>query len=90
MLILKELISCEFEVVEHLAGIRPTVKDRRPLLGRHYSEKNIYILNGFGTRGVLFAPYVSDKLYDFIENVLQQNYKLMSSYFFFFIKNGNK
>jgi glycine oxidase len=65
---LKELISCEFEIIEHLAGIRPTVKDRRPLLGRHNLKKNIYILNGFGTRGVLFAPYLSDKLYQFIEN----------------------
>ena len=35
---LKELISCEFEIIEHLAGIRPTVKDRRPLLGRHFAE----------------------------------------------------
>jgi glycine oxidase len=65
---LKELISCEFEIIEHLAGIRPTVKDRRPLLGRHFAEKNIYILNGMGTRGVLFAPYLSAKLYQFIEN----------------------
>ncbi|MES2862915.1 MAG: FAD-binding oxidoreductase [Bacteroidota bacterium] len=65
---LKDLISCEFEVIEHLAGIRPTVKDRRPLLGRHHSHKNLYILNGFGTRGVLFAPYLSDKLFQFIEN----------------------
>ena len=65
---LQELISCEFEVIEHLAGIRPTVKDRRPLLGRHHSNKYIYILNGLGTRGVLFAPYLSDKLYQFIEN----------------------
>ena len=68
---LKDLISCEFEVVEHLAGIRPTVKDRRPLLGRHFAEKNIYILNGMGTRGVLFAPYLSDKLYQFIENNIE-------------------
>jgi glycine oxidase len=68
---LKELISCEFEIIEHLAGIRPTVKDRRPLLGRHNSHKNIYILNGFGTRGVLFAPYLSDKLYHFIENNIE-------------------
>jgi len=68
---LKELISCEFEVIEHLAGIRPTVKDRRPLLGRHHTHKNIYILNGFGTRGVLFAPYLSDKLYQFIENEVE-------------------
>lgn len=68
---LKELISCEFEIIEHLAGIRPTVKDRRPLLGRHHSNKNMYILNGFGTRGVLFAPYLSDKLYQFIENDIE-------------------
>lgn len=65
---LKNLISCEFEIIEHLAGIRPTVKDRRPLLGRHHEQKNLYILNGMGTRGVLFAPYLSDKLFQFIEN----------------------
>ena len=68
---LKDLISCEFEIIEHLAGIRPTVKDRRPLLGRHHSHKNIYILNGMGTRGVLFAPYLSNKLYQFIENNIE-------------------
>lgn len=65
---LKNLISCEFEIIEHLAGIRPTVKDRRPLLGRHQEHKNLYVLNGMGTRGVLFAPYLSDKLFQFIEN----------------------
>jgi glycine/D-amino acid oxidase-like deaminating enzyme len=68
---LKELISCEYEIIEHLAGIRPTVKDRRPLLGRHHNNKNLYILNGMGTRGVLFAPYLSDKLYQFIENDIE-------------------
>ncbi len=65
---LKELITCDFEVVEHLAGVRPTVKDRRPLLGKHHHHNHLYILNGMGTRGVLFAPYLSDKLFQFIEN----------------------
>ncbi|SEP79205.1 NAD(P)/FAD-dependent oxidoreductase [Flavobacterium urocaniciphilum] len=68
---LKELISCPFEIVEHFAGIRPTVKDRRPLLGNHYQYKNLYILNGLGTRGVLFAPYLADKLFNFIENGIE-------------------
>lgn len=68
---LKDLISCEFEIIEHLAGIRPTVKDRRPLLGRHHEHKNLYILNGMGTRGVLFAPYLSDKLFQYIENNIE-------------------
>jgi glycine oxidase len=65
---LKELITCDFEIIEHLAGVRPTVKDRRPLLGKHHLHNQLYILNGMGTRGVLFAPYLSDKLFQFIEN----------------------
>lgn len=73
---LKELISCRFEVLEHFAGIRPTVKDRRPLLGSHYQHKNLYILNGLGTRGVLFAPYLADKLFDFIENGTELDHEI--------------
>lgn len=65
---LKTIISCEYEVIDHLAGIRPTVKDRRPLVGVHSTHKNLYVLNGLGTRGVMIAPYVSEQLYNFIEN----------------------
>ena len=64
---LKTFITCDFEVVAHIAGIRPTVKDRRPLVGRHPEYPNLYVLNGLGTRGVMIAPYVADKLYRFIE-----------------------
>ncbi|MCC1484012.1 NAD(P)/FAD-dependent oxidoreductase [Winogradskyella immobilis] len=65
---LKIVITCDFKVVEHKAGIRPTVKDRRPLVGRHTTYKNMYVLNGLGTRGVMIAPYVAKKLYNYIEN----------------------
>ena len=65
---LKTFLKCEFEVAQHLAGIRPTVKDRRPLVGRHPEYQNLYVLNGLGTRGVMIAPYVAEKLYHFIEN----------------------
>ncbi|NMH89818.1 NAD(P)/FAD-dependent oxidoreductase [Flavivirga algicola] len=65
---LKKLIGCSFEVVDQVAGIRPTVKDRRPLVGRHQKHKNLYILNGLGTRGVMIGPYVAKQLYNFIEN----------------------
>lgn len=70
---LKELLNCDFEIIEHLAGVRPTVKDRRPLLGKHYKHNNLFILNGMGTRGVLFAPYLSDKLFQYIENGIPLN-----------------
>lgn len=65
---LKKLINCGFEVINQVAGIRPTVKDRRPLVGQHETYKNIYILNGLGTRGVMIGPYVAKQLYEFIEN----------------------
>ena len=64
---LKGLISCDFDIVQHRAGIRPTVPDRRPLVGQHVVYKNIYILNGLGSRGVLIAPTVAKNLIDFIE-----------------------
>lgn len=67
---LKTIITCEYEVIDHLAGIRPTVKDRRPLVGVHSTHKNLFVLNGLGTRGVMIAPYVSEQLYNFIENNL--------------------
>ena len=38
---LKSLLDCTFEVVDHKAAIRPTVKDRRPLLGSHPKQKNL-------------------------------------------------
>jgi len=64
---LKKLISCPFEVVNQVAGIRPTVKDRRPLVGQHPKHKNIFVLNGLGTRGVMIGPYVAEQLFKAIE-----------------------
>lgn len=63
----KELIDCDFEVVEHLAAVRPTVKDRRPLLGVHPLYKNVFLLNGLGTRGVMLGPAMAQVLHDYIE-----------------------
>ncbi len=64
---IKKFLTCDFEIVEHLAGIRPTVKDRKPLLGTHHEHKNIHIFNGLGTRGVMQGPYLAEILYNYIE-----------------------
>ncbi len=64
---LDTFLKCEYEVVDHVSGIRPTVTDRRPLVGRHPEQQNLYILNGLGSRGVMIGPYVSKQLFDFIE-----------------------
>lgn len=64
----KRLITCEFTVIEQVAGIRPTTKDRRPLVGEHPNYNNVYVLNGLGTRGVMISPFVAEQLYEHIEN----------------------
>jgi len=65
---LKKTITCNYKITNHIAGIRPTVKDRRPLIGTHKTYKNIHLLNGLGTRGVMLAPTLSKKLFIAIEN----------------------
>lgn len=65
---LQTFLQCDFEVVDHVAGIRPTVADRRPLVGRHPEHENLYVLNGFGSRGVMIGPYASRQLFDYIES----------------------
>lgn len=64
---LKKFMTCSFEVVNQVAGIRPTVKDRRPLVGLHNNYNNVFVLNGLGTRGVMIAPYVAQQLFNHIE-----------------------
>ena len=60
---LDAIIRCDYEVVDQVAGVRPTVSDRRPLVGRHPEYQNVYLLNGFGSRGVMVGPYAANQLY---------------------------
>ena len=59
---LEKIITCDYKIISHMAGVRPTVSDRRPLLGTHPSQKNAHIFNGLGTKGVMIAPYYSAHL----------------------------
>lgn len=68
---LKELIDCDFEIVDHFAGVRPTVNDRRPLVGTHAEFDRLHILNGLGTRGVMLGPFLARELFNHIENQKQ-------------------
>ena len=64
---LKGIIDVPYEMIDHLAGIRPTVSDRRPLLGVHPRHSNLFVFNGLGTKGVMLAPFYSMQLLDFME-----------------------
>ena len=70
---LESFITVPYEIVDHVAGIRPTVKDRRPLIGKHPEYLNMAILNGLGTRGVMIAPMAAKELYNHLENKADLN-----------------
>lgn len=65
---IKPIISSEvfdhFEITNQETGLRPASKDRRPYAGK--MNENTYILNGFGTRGVLIGPATAAHLVRFI------------------------
>ncbi len=65
---LSEFYQNDFEIKEVHLGFRPTVKDRRPIVGRHSLHHNLYVFNGLGARGILNGSYFSKSLYDYIEN----------------------
>ena len=65
---LKEMIDEPFEIVATPYGYRPTVQDRKPILGKHPEFTNLYVFNGLGTRGLLNGTNYSIVLYNFIEN----------------------
>jgi glycine/D-amino acid oxidase-like deaminating enzyme len=48
-------------VLTQNAGVRPTVLDRRPILGKHPEYSKLFIFNGLGTKGYLMAPTLSSE-----------------------------
>ncbi|MBP6334880.1 MAG: FAD-binding oxidoreductase [Bacteroidia bacterium] len=68
LLKLRQTISVPFEIVDHKSAIRPTVKDRRPILGEHPAMRNVYMFNGLGTKGVLLGPYFAKAFADHLIN----------------------
>lgn len=57
-----------FEVRAQRAGVRPAVRDRKPLLGRHPETPEVSIFNGFGSKGVMLAPRLAALLADHLEH----------------------
>lgn len=62
---LEQITSLPYCVVDQIAGIRPTVLDRRPFIGVHRQYDNLLILNGLGSHGILMAPLAAKWLLDF-------------------------
>ncbi|MEZ4851645.1 MAG: FAD-binding oxidoreductase [Bacteroidia bacterium] len=63
---LDQAINVPYKIVEQQAGVRPTTKDRRPIAGTHPQFPYMHIVSGFGTKGVLLSPYISELMADLL------------------------
>ena len=69
MAALNEWLQLPYEVVDHIAAVRPANTQRRPFVGMHPTFKNMGIFNGMGTKGCSLAPYFAEQM---TEHILHQ------------------
>ena len=64
---LKNWLKLPFEIIDHVAAVRPANVERRPFVGLHPANAVVGILNGMGTKGCSLAPFFAKQ---FAENIL--------------------
>lgn len=59
---LASVTSESYSVIGQRAGIRPTVPDRRPMIGKHPEFPKLVFANGLGTKGYMLGPKIMQEL----------------------------
>lgn len=59
--ILRKFTSLDFTVENHVAGVRPIIQRSRPIIRQ---DGNRWILNGLGSKGIIYAPLAAMELVD--------------------------
>ncbi|MBK8955506.1 MAG: FAD-binding oxidoreductase [Saprospiraceae bacterium] len=67
-LFIESYLHVDYEIINDFSGIRPAIRDRRPVIGFHPADGQLGIFNGLGTKGFSLAPYMA-KL--FTEHLIQ-------------------
>lgn len=52
----------DFEVIDHECGVRPILRQSQPVSGQ--MQEDVWVLNGLGSKGSLYAPWASGRLVD--------------------------
>ena len=70
---LASLLDSSFTITGQRAGIRPSTKDRRPLMGKHPIDENHFLFNGLGSKGISAAPTLAKEMLDFLLHEVKIN-----------------
>jgi len=62
----EKICNLPYKILDHLASVRPTTVDRRPIIGLHPNCHQMGIFGGLGSKGCLLAPYFANQ---FAENL---------------------
>ena len=65
---LSYLTDEKVKVVDQIAGVRPTTRDRRPFMGNHPDFQKLAVFNGLGAKGFMMAPLLANELIDHLLN----------------------
>jgi glycine oxidase len=61
-------LSVPYSVISQKAGVRLSTYDRHPVVGKHPQYSRLSLLNGLGSKGVLYAPLLAKQLLDELTN----------------------
>lgn len=62
----KEHIEADVKLSTHSFGIRPAIRDRRPVLGCHPENSKLVVFGGLGTKGFSIAPFCGIALKEYL------------------------
>lgn len=65
---LENWVETPYSIITHDAGVRPAMRDIKPVIGRHRNNPNHWIFNGLGAKGALLAPFCARQLAEMIIN----------------------
>lgn len=64
---LQQILKLPYQIVDHIASIRPATVERRPFVGMHPQHARIGIFGGMGTKGCSLSPFFAKSFTDYFQ-----------------------
>lgn len=71
---IKSILQVDFDVLDTATALRPSTRNRRPLLRQSTESKHIFQFNGLGTKGTSLGPYFAAIMADSVISGDVSNY----------------
>lgn len=61
----------DYQVIEHVCGVRPGTRDKKPFIGMHPRYAQLGVFNGFGAKGAMWIPYFAERFANFLSGSMR-------------------